>query len=438
MAEIAPFRGVLYDPAKVGELAQVVAPPYDVIDPAEQAALHARHPANIIRLELGQEHTGDNPATNRYTRARQALEEWIRNGILRRDDLPSIYLYSIQYALEPGEIRTMRGFLALVALEEYGAGGIFPHENTREAAKSDRYQLLEACRSNFSPIFSLYSDQDGSVMQSLEKAADEEKAHLDLRDDDGVRHRVWKVTDEEAQNDLIASMKSRPLFIADGHHRYESALRYRNAQRAAAGVSGARLPSDFVLMYCSNLDDPGLTILPTHRLIPVPLPFSLGELRPRLLENFTLQTFPFTKDTESSVRRRFLAALEQGANAHTLGLIARGEDRYDLLTLSPAGEAKLGGSARDRLDVSVLQQLILHEAMKMAPADEERLLYVKDEKEAFNAVANGDAEAAILLNPPRIFEVKEVARAGDRMPHKSTYFYPKPLTGLAIHVMMTQ
>src|SRR5438132_1608964 len=196
MAEIIPFRGVLYDPAKVGDLAQVVAPPYDVIGPSEQTALHARHPANIIRLELGQEHSGDSPANNRYTRARQVLEEWMRNGILRRDDQPAVYLYSIEYALEPGQLRTMRGFLSLVALEEYGSGGIFPHENTREAAKSDRYHLLEACRSNFSPIFSLYSDPDGTVIESLEKAVDEEKPHVDVRDADGVRHRVWRVTDD--------------------------------------------------------------------------------------------------------------------------------------------------------------------------------------------------------------------------------------------------
>jgi len=437
MAEVLPFRGVLYDPARVGDVACLVAPPYDVIGPAEQAALYARHPNNVVRLELGQEQPEDGPADNRYTRAKRFLEDWLKRGGLRRDDRPAIYLYSIEYRLRSGRMRTMRGFLALVALEEFGTGRIFPHENTRAAAKSDRYRLLETCRSNFSPIFSLYSDVEGRIIQLLEKAVNREKPRLAIADDDGVRHRLWTVEDPMVIGEVGASMKPRPLFIADGHHRYESALRYRNAQRAGRGKGGGPLPSDLVLMYCSNLDDAGLTILPTHRLVPAPAPCPMAELRRRLTETFTLEAFPFTKETEPAARARLLNALHaaQSSPAHAMGLVARAELRYDLLTLNPAGLAKVGPSARERLDVSILQQLVLHEALRMTPQDEERLVYIKDEKEVLAAIAQGEGELAILLNPPKITEVKDVARAGDRMPHKSTYFYPKPLTGLVINVL---
>ncbi len=435
MAEILPFRGVLYDPAKVGDVTAVVAPPYDVIGPAEQAALYERHPCNVVRLELGREHPGDGPQDNRYTRAKRFLEEWLRGGVLRRDGRPAIYLYAVEYRLPSGAVRTMRGFLSLVKLEEFGTGRIFPHENTRAAAKDDRYQLLETCRSNFSPIFSLYSDPAGDIIRTLE-AADGGRPHVAVTDWEGVRHHMWTVTDSAALERVVAAMKPLPLFIADGHHRYESALRYRNAQRKAHGESGT-LPSDWVLMYFSNLDDPGLTILPTHRVLPGPLPCPVAVIRQRLAETFTLAAFPFTKETEPAARAKFLNALHlaQATDAHVMGLVIRGDSRYDLLTLSPTGLARLGPSARERLDVSILQQLIFREALRLTPQDEERLVYIKDEEDAMAAVARGDGELAFLLNPPKVTEVKDVARVGDRMPHKSTYFYPKPLTGLVLNVM---
>ena len=436
MAEIHPFRGVLYDPARVGDVTSVVAPPYDVIGPAEQAALYARHPGNIIRLELGQEHPGDSPQENRYTRARRFLQDWLRDGILRRDDKPAMYLYAVEYRLRGSQTRTMRGFLSLVTLEEFGTGRIFPHENTRAAAKDDRYQLLETCRSNFSPIFSLYSDAEGAIIRTLERTVEKGQPRFAVTDADGVRHLLWTVSDRQALDRVVAAMKPLPLFIADGHHRYESALRYRNAQRQALGDKES-LPSDRVLMYFSNLDDPGLTILPTHRVLPGPLPCPASEFRARLAETFTVETIAFAKETEPGARAKFLGALlaARGTNAHVMGLIVRGESRYEVLTLTAAGLARLGASARERLDVSILQQVVFREALRMEPKDEERLIYIKDEEDVLAAMARGEGELAVLLNPPRVTEVKDVARAGDRMPHKSTYFYPKPLTGLVINAM---
>jgi len=434
MAEIIPFRGVLYDPAKVGDVTAVVAPPYDVIGPAEQAALYDRHPCNIVRLELGREHPGDGPQDNRYTRAKRCLDVWLRDGVLRRDGRPAIYLYAAEYRLRSGAVRTMRGFLSLVKLEEFGTGRIFPHENTRAAAKDDRYQLLETCRSNFSPIFSLYSDPAGDIIRTLETTADANRPRVAVTDSDGGHHRLWTVTDPAALERVVATMKPLPLFIADGHHRYESALHYRNAQRKIHGESSA-LPSDWVLMYFSNLDDPGLTILATHRVLPAPLPCAPAEIRQRLAQTFALAAYSFTKETEPAARAKFLNALHaaQVTDAHVMGLVVRGERRYELLTLNPAGLGRLGLSARERLDVSILQQLVFRVALRLTPRDEERLIYIKDEEDAMAAVARGEGEVAFLLNPPKVTEVKDVARVGDRMPHKSTYFYPKPLTGLVIN-----
>ena len=435
MAEILPFRGVLYDPAKVGDVTAAVSPPYDVIGPDEQAALYDRHPCNIVRLELGREHPGDGPQDNRYTRAKRYLDAWLRDGVLRRDGRPAIYPYAAEYRLRSGAVRTMRGFLSLVKLEEFGTGRIFPHENTRAAAKDDRYQLLETCRSNFSPVFSLYSDPAGDIIRTLE-GVDGGPPRIAVTDSDGGHHRLWTVTDPASIERVLTAMKPLPLFIADGHHRYESALRYRNAQRKVHGESST-LPSDWVLMYFSNLDDPGLTILATHRVLPAPLPCTPAEIRQRLAQTFTLAAYSFTKETELAVRAKFLNAMHaaQATDAHVMGLVVCGERRYELLTLNPAGLALLGPSTRERLDVSILQHLVFRGALRLTPQDEERLIYIKDEEDAMAAVARGDGELAFLLNPPKVTEVKDVARVGDRMPHKSTYFYPKLLTGLVIHAM---
>src|SRR5207244_9154441 len=248
-------------------------------------------------------------------------------------------------------------------------GRIFPHENTRAAAKDDRYQLLETCRSNFSPIFSLYSDPAGDIIRTL-AAADGDRPRVAVTDSDGSHHRLWTVTDPATLERVVAAMKPLPLFIADGHHRYEPALRYRNAQRKIHGESST-LPSDWVLMYFSNLDDPGLTILATHRVLPAPLPCAPAEIRQRLAQTFTLAAYPFAKETEPAARAKFLNALHtaQATDAHVMGLVVRGERRYELLTLNPAGLARLGLSARERLDVSILRQLVFRVALRLTPRD---------------------------------------------------------------------
>ena len=437
MANLIPFKGVLYNPVLANDMAQVVAPPYDVIGGELQQALHARHPNNVIRLELGMDHPDDGPSQNRYTRAASSLRDWLATGILRRDPEPAIYLHTIEFRVSPGEeSRVLKGFLATVELEEFGTGRIFPHEGTRTAAKVDRLKLLETCRANFSPIFSLFSDPAGRVLQLLEKSVNTDQPRVDFLDDSGFRQRLWAVTDRAILGEIAHVMESTPLFIADGHHRYETALTYRRFRRQQAGrpASGGLQPFDAVLMLCSSLEDPGLTVLPTHRVLRTPVPV-VGGIKDLFRGAFEIEEIPVRDHAEAETRRRFLQTLRaRGQGGPVFGLALRGFRAYLLLTLRPNHREATGASARERLDVAILHNLVLKKLCLSEP-DEEAILYTQDENEALDLVVRGGAEAALLLNATKVSEVLAVATSGERMPHKSTYFHPKPLTGLVMNVM---
>ncbi|HET6675707.1 MAG TPA: DUF1015 domain-containing protein [Nitrospiraceae bacterium] len=440
MAQVIPFRGTLYDPSTVGEIRQVVAPPYDIIDAAMQRSLHERHPQNIVRLELGYDRDGDGPASNKYRRAAASLKEWLRTGVMRRDTDAALYYHTIEYvppyASSGTAPRVLKGFLATVSLEEFGTGHIYPHENTRAAAKSDRLNLMEACAANFSPIFSLYSDPVGEILASLERATATEKPRIDFQDDAGFRQRLWSVTNTMVLQKVIEAMKNKPLFIADGHHRYETALNYRRLRRehAGAGAPGALQPYDAVMMLFSSLEDPGLTVLPTHRVLTTPLPVA-ADIKQALADSFELIDFPFQPDQEAKVRQEFLKALRtRGQAAHVFGLAIRRDSHYYLLQLRQAHQPAAADSPRNRLDVSILQERVVGTLCPTAK-EQEAILYTKDDHEVLNWVLDGTGTAALLLNPTKVSEVQAVASAGERMPHKSTYFFPKPLTGLVINVM---
>jgi uncharacterized protein (DUF1015 family) len=434
MAQVIPFRGVLYDAASVGNIADVVCPPYDVIDGPAQAALHARHPHNVIRLELGADRPDDGPGQDRYSRAAEFFQAWLKSGALRREPVPAVYPYYIEYRA-PGEAcsatRVLKGFLTAVELAEFGSGRIYPHENTRSAAKADRLQLMEHCRANFSPIWSLFSDREGRILRLIDQAVQGEKPRFDFADDAGFRQRLWAVTDPTILKDLTAGMKDVPLFIADGHHRYETALAYQRLRRQQAGAAGGVQPYDTVLMLLGSLEDPGLTILPTHRVLKTGLP-DLETIKARLQEDFKIEEFPFQPGTEPAVRREFLKILtSRGESRHTFGLALEKAAAYVLLTLRSVHRIK-GDSPTDRLDVSILHNQVLA-PLRTGPSAEPEILYTKDEQEALDLVRQKQARAALLLNPTKITEVRDIATAGGRMPHKSTYFYPKPLTGLVIN-----
>lgn len=440
MAHVIPFRGTLYDPSTVGDVGRVVAPPYDIIDAALQRSLHERHPQNIVRLELGYDQPGDDTGSNKYRRAAASLRDWSRAGALRRDTDPALYYHTIEYVppyAPPGTAtRLLKGFLATVALEEFGSGKIYPHENTRAAAKTDRLNLMQACKANFSPIFSLYSDPSGEILAVLKGAAATEKPRIDFQDDAGCRQRLWSVTNTMLLHQVVEAMKDKPLFIADGHHRYETALNYRRLRRAqeAAGAQDKLQPYDSVMMLFSSLEDEGLTVLPTHRVLTTAVA-SIGDIRQALSDSFEFIDFPFHRDQEARVRQEFLTAMRaRGQSAPVFGLAVRHDFHYYLLQLRESHRPAATESAKDRLDVSILQQRVIG---KLCPSqkEQEAILYTKDDHEALDWVLDGTGTAALLLNATKVGEVQAVASAGERMPHKSTYFFPKPLTGLVINVM---
>ena len=440
MAQILPFRGVLYNGMIVGDTRKVVAPPYDVIDTQAQQGLYDRHPYNVIRLELGKEEPTDGPSDNRYTRAAQDLRNWLEGTVLVRDAEPAIYPYTVEYrspsVVEDAGQKVLKGFFCLVKLEEFGPGRVLPHETTRAAAKTDRLNLLESCRANFSPIFSLFSDPRGLVASALEKSMEQLTPRVEFVDDDGFRHRLWSITDTRLHQTLAQSMVSQSLFIADGHHRYETALTFRELQRTRLGAdaSSPTQPWDAVLMLCASLEDPGLTVLPTHRVLSLPLP-SIKDVQQKLDDEFEIKEVPFAADPEPQARARFLHLLhERGRERTAFGLVLKGASSYFLLTQRAGQDASRGESPRDRLDVSVLHRNILGR-LSLPELTEKTVIYTKDANEAIELVREGHADAAFLLNPTKVSEVSDVASAGERMPHKSTYFFPKPLTGLVMHVM---
>ncbi|MDH4187754.1 MAG: DUF1015 domain-containing protein, partial [Nitrospira sp.] len=319
-------------------------------------------------------------------------------------------------------------------LEALDSGHIYPHENTRSAAKTDRLNLLEACKTNFSPIWSLYSDPQGAVLNLLENAVKGTKAPVDFRDDEGFRQQLWPVTDTAVLKQVVDILRPKPLFIADGHHRYETALNYQKLRRQQAGSPAAQQSYDNVLMLLTALEDPGLTVLPTHRVTTTPLP-SYDRARALLGERFELQEFPFTAGTQTTVREKFLQSLRtNGRTTPMFGWAMKGIDAYLTLALKPAHRPPANASPRTKLDVSLLQQFVVT-TLCQTQQEQEAILYTKDDHEALNWVANGTGTGALLLNPTKVSEVQAVATAGERMPHKSTYFFPKPLTGLVMNVM---
>ena len=435
MPEIRAFRALRFDPEKVGDVGQVVCPPYDVIGPELQKTLLARHPANAVRIDLPEIQAGEGP-DDRYRRASRTLSSWRIDGTLRTDGLPSVYVYEQTYCV-PGsdQTRTQRGFFARLRLEDLVAGsGILPHERTLAAPKEDRYKLMWATGVNTSPIVGLYADSTGRSTKAMAVIASE-RPDTDVVDDDGVRHRLWAVPmdgpESEIAKTLISAAGREPVTIADGHHRYETALRYRDERRA--NKSGETDPStDYVMMLFLEVTNQKLTVLPTHRVVR-----GLGEEGVRDLLDHARWLF----DVRPVATRAELEAAFASVD------VPGGEGRFGIWTRS--GGAVLtarradfaislrdGGPALKRLDVTLLQaalgRLCAIDAAAIAGG---RLAYSKSVTEALDWVdsARDGADAAFLLEPTPVAEIAAVATEGDVMPQKSTYFYPKALTGLIIN-----
>lgn len=432
MAKIIPFKGVRYDEAKVGSLASIITPPYDIIDGAAQIRYYNESPFNVIRLEFGQTFPTDNDTDNRYSRAAVDFSKWLNEGILVHEDKPALYLYEQEFN-HRGKKLVRSGFICGVRVEDYASGVVLPHEQTLSKPKSDRLNLLRACKANFSSIFSLYADETRSVERLLNKAREGRSPEIDIKDEAGEGHRLWVISDEAIVREISALMADKKIFIADGHHRYETSLNY-SKEMAQLGMDNY----NHVMMTLVNLYDEGLVVFPTHRLVRDLTNLNLKALLEALAQEFSVEQYPFTNPSDLD---NFMALLEdKGSAAHALGLYGGNQTLY-ILTLKDEGSlTNIGGPEKSEawkhLDVSVLHSLILE---KLLAIDEENqrnqvnLTYIKYPEAAVEGVNKGEHQLAFFLNPTKVKEVTDVAAAGDKMPQKSTYFYPKTITGLVIN-----
>ncbi len=437
MARIEPFRGIRYNSDKVENLDLVMAPPYDIISPRLQKQLYDKHPYNVVRLELNRQTPEDTDTNNRYTRAAAHLGQWLEAGALVTDPRPVFYVYYLDYRTPEGHGKTLKGFLSRVHLEELDSGVVLPHENTLSGPKADRLRLMQQCHANFSPIFSLYSNPEHQILDMLDRAAGD-KPLIHVSDPDGMRHRVWGIDDAADIATIQQVMAARPLFIADGHHRYETALTYRNLRRDETGLRDGGQPFDYVLMYLSNMDDPGLSIFPTHRLVDHLERFDLQRFLGQIADYFEIRVFSFVQ------KDAFLRELKTvGQRAHAFGLYSCDSDDLYLLVLKagaaiePLLQAPLSPILRS-LDVTILHAVLLEHFLGIGEkelAAQSHLRYVKETEDAFHAVNDRDAQLAFLMNATRVEQLRDVSLEGEKMPQKSTYFYPKLLTGLVLNAL---
>ncbi|MCL1975011.1 MAG: DUF1015 domain-containing protein [Firmicutes bacterium] len=432
MADIKAFRAWRYDQQVAGPAQTLITQPYDIINQAKQKAYYEANPYNIIRLEWGKTYEFDDEHNNRYSRAAADFSAWKEAAILKQDEELSLYPYVQEYTIKERRYRR-RGFLCTIKAAGYGEGFVLPHEATLPAHKEDRYRLMQACLANFSPVFGLYAEENRLVDKALEEASAHNCPLLDVVDEEGVRHLLWQVTDKTVINAVEQSMTCQVIYIADGHHRYETASRFAK-DVAAAGEPGC----DRLLIHLVNLYDLGLMVLPTHRLAKNLQDYSALALM-QALTDMGFAVFPM-KD---------LQALEEGMAAYSTDIAVFGlfSEGYYYLAALDKEDTIIGvtwhgfSEAYRHLDVSIAQSLILEALCGIGSeqlAAGGHIGYSHDALEAVKAVESGEYQFALLLKATPVEDLLAVAAAGEKMPQKSTYFYPKVIAGLAINELKTK
>jgi len=439
MAEVLPFRGILYNTQKIRDLSDVVTPPYDVISKPEQHDFYERHPQNIIRLILGKTTENDTVNNNYYTRASDFLKNWFSENILEQDTTPAFYLTSMDFSLE-NKIFTRYGIIALVALEPFKNGVIVPHESTFSNVKTERFGLMKSCHANFSPIFSLYSDSKNIIIDKLKGLALKQTPVIEFADYDGHRHRMWRITDLDSCRYVSNAMQEKRLFIADGHHRYETALDYRDWISSSNPDFNKDHPANYVMMYLNSMEDTGLVILPAHRMVKGLKSSIITSFINNAEDYFDILTIPFMDSDFERARAEFISILKSNASKNIIGVLMKGSMEFYLLTLKSGVMERMFSNelpeALRNLDVTVLTHLIFIEIFGFDNSnldDESIITYSSSEKQAIEAAVSGKCDISFILNPTKIEQVRDIANKGLIMPRKSTYFYPKVITGLVMN-----
>jgi len=437
VAIIRPFRGIHYNQEKVPALNPVVTPPYDVITPEEQEGYYQKDEYNIIRLILGKIYPTDTASDNRYTRAARDFEDWLQKGILVPDLLPSFYAYKQTYPWK-GKRETRWGFIGLTRLEDFGKGIILPHENTLASPKLDRLNLLRACKANLCPIFGLYSDPGKKINALLEEYGARENPVIQLINHNEIGHSLWAISEPELINIISNEMAEKQLIIADGHHRYESALEYHRETQLIRTSPGKDDPSGYIMMYFSNLDDQGLAVLPIHRVLRSPNGwFDWAGFEERARQYFSIQPIELNEKNPDEILS-LLEGLDKGRAGFGMYI---GKGKYYLLqlkdTIDPEKVIKEPLPAVWKtLDVTIFQTILLEMTLQMSIKtlkEQEYIGFTHNMQEAIALVDQGVYHWAFFLNPTRLQDIKNVCLAGHKMPQKSTFFYPKLLTGLVLY-----
>ena len=437
MAEIRPFRGVRYNRQLVRDLSAVICPPYDIISPQMQDELYRRSEHNFVRVEFNRELPQDNAQDNRYTRSADTIRRWLEQGVLKTDEAPAIYIHD-HYLSTQGKQHKRRNVIACVQLEEWDKMVIRPHESVLSKPKSDRLSMLWACQANTSPILAMFEDPGQKVANLLAAQAANQPV-ISVDNSTGEKHKVWAISDPKVIGEIQEKLSPQPFYIADGHHRYDSALTYRREMVACSASATGEEPYHFVMMSLVDFADPGLMILPPHRLVRGISRATFHELESQLKSFFEIESLPMTKHDVWQRVDSLLTGITPRTKRTRLAVFGLNDE--NLLVLTPHDFATVSqmmpyfhSELYKKLDVSLVDHIILEKLLGITKDREDAVLaYSYDRVDAVNRVRNQEYQLAFILNPVNPELVKAIADAGDRMPRKSTYFYPKSPAGLVFY-----
>lgn len=428
--EILPFRGLRYNPEKIGDVGQVIAPPYDVVKDEQRVALEHQHANNVVRLMLSQACERDTDTDNQYTRSATTLRSWISEEVLIRDASPNYYVYDQTFTTPDGQGYTRRALIGVGKLEPFGTGLVFPHEKTLAAPKADRLNLMRACHANLSPIFLLYSDAKGAIENAMARFTSSNPPLVNVPEIFGSSHRLWRLNDVRVTREIKSGFEDKLLVIADGHHRYETALAFCDELRAETLKWTGKEGYNFMMMNLVRMESPGLVVHAIHRLLSGLRADRITQAIKQLPESFNV-----TMHKNQSDLLENLHALAGKCSA--FGMYT-GDGYYRLLMPRIDQEAKLPFS--DRLDVTLLHERLIKRSFGVdttIPTHQKQVSYTVDTDEAIRYVKSGEGRVALLMNPTLVSQVNEVATDNETMPQKSTYFYPKMATGFVFNLLAT-
>jgi len=437
MAEIRPFRGIRYNQQNIPDLAKVICPPYDIIDPQQQDELYDTNEFNFVKIEYNKETHQDTSEDNRYTRAASNIEKWLNQGILKYDAKPALYIYTHHFTcMEKQYLR--QNIIACVRLEEWDKKMILPHENIIPKAKSDRLSMLRTCQCNTSPVLMMYEDPK-RIISSLVKDVEKNNPVIDFVDTWNERHQLWMLNQMEAIREIQQVIAVQPLYIADGHHRYDSALTYKREKTAQSGNTTGEEPFNFAMTVLFDFVDPGLVILPTHRLLRGITSSAMDGLKSKLQQFFDIEEFPIDMPDVWSRVDALLTGLKPDMKQVRIAIFGLTTNMLSILTLRDRNAVNQlipssHGDLYKMLDVSLVDHIILDKILAFdKDKEEDALVYSHNRKEVVERVKKQQYQLAFILNPVKPEIIRGIADAGDRMPRKSTYFYPKSPSGLVFN-----